>query len=302
MATKQSSYSEIFLNGRKKYQCLICSRIVCSKHSILHHLNGIHSLSPVKRIYKLHVYDKSIKIPARTASRWKKNRSTDLATSCKESDNLSLEYADKNVSSLERSLTHPTAGSSVSPDDAAADVCYIDDDTCSSVSTCNSNESEASSVQSNDSVTSNVESSDNFSDVVTNTCQLKTYTNCDMYDNVFQYNLDEFRCSFENCGGLWPIFMVINELRPKARFSRDNMLLAGIWQGKENQLLNRMTSFSEEMNRKGTSQCDPYKIVETQYPLHNSQENLQNMQNATAKNRIKGFQGLSGLALLQSFG
>ncbi|WAR28011.1 hypothetical protein MAR_013715, partial [Mya arenaria] len=29
---------------------------------------------------------------------------------------------------------------------------------------------------------------------------------------------------------LWPIFMAINELSPKARFSRDNMLLVGIWQ------------------------------------------------------------------------
>lgn len=31
---------------------------------------------------------------------------------------------------------------------------------------------------------------------------------------------------------LWPIFMAINELNPKARFSRNNVLLVAIWQGK----------------------------------------------------------------------
>lgn len=31
---------------------------------------------------------------------------------------------------------------------------------------------------------------------------------------------------------LWPIFLALNELNPKARFSRDNLLLVGIWQGK----------------------------------------------------------------------
>jgi len=31
---------------------------------------------------------------------------------------------------------------------------------------------------------------------------------------------------------LWPIFLAINELNPKARFSRENFLLIGIWQGK----------------------------------------------------------------------
>jgi len=31
---------------------------------------------------------------------------------------------------------------------------------------------------------------------------------------------------------LWPIFLAINELNPKARFSRENLLLIGIWQGK----------------------------------------------------------------------
>lgn len=31
---------------------------------------------------------------------------------------------------------------------------------------------------------------------------------------------------------IWPIFLAINELIPKARFSRENLLLIGIWQGK----------------------------------------------------------------------
>lgn len=31
---------------------------------------------------------------------------------------------------------------------------------------------------------------------------------------------------------LWPIFLVINEMSPGVRFARENMLLAGVWQGK----------------------------------------------------------------------
>lgn len=31
---------------------------------------------------------------------------------------------------------------------------------------------------------------------------------------------------------LWTVFLALNELNPKARFSRDTLLLVGIWQGK----------------------------------------------------------------------
>lgn len=31
---------------------------------------------------------------------------------------------------------------------------------------------------------------------------------------------------------LWPVFMAINELSPSLRFSRENILLIGMWQGK----------------------------------------------------------------------
>ena len=30
---------------------------------------------------------------------------------------------------------------------------------------------------------------------------------------------------------LWPLYLVINELPPKKRFSKDNMILAGLWFG-----------------------------------------------------------------------
>lgn len=33
---------------------------------------------------------------------------------------------------------------------------------------------------------------------------------------------------------LWPVFFVINELPPALRFSRENVILAGLWQGKSN--------------------------------------------------------------------
>ena len=49
---------------------------------------------------------------------------------------------------------------------------------------------------------------------------------------------------------LWPIFLAINELPVASRFSRDNLLLAGIWQGKEKPpYLQYMWMFGEEMCR-----------------------------------------------------
>jgi len=44
---------------------------------------------------------------------------------------------------------------------------------------------------------------------------------------------------------LWPIFLAINELPPSHRFSRNNLILAGIWQGKGNPpFLHYMYSFA----------------------------------------------------------
>lgn len=31
---------------------------------------------------------------------------------------------------------------------------------------------------------------------------------------------------------LWPVFLAINELNPSLRFSRENLLVIGLWQGK----------------------------------------------------------------------
>lgn len=49
---------------------------------------------------------------------------------------------------------------------------------------------------------------------------------------------------------LWPIFLAINELSPGLRFSRENLLIAGIWQGKGKPPFEQyMLRFSEEINR-----------------------------------------------------
>ena len=49
---------------------------------------------------------------------------------------------------------------------------------------------------------------------------------------------------------LWPIFLAINELPPTRRFSRVNMILAGIWQGKgKPPFYQYMSKFSEQMNK-----------------------------------------------------
>ncbi|WAR10081.1 LOW QUALITY PROTEIN: hypothetical protein MAR_035157, partial [Mya arenaria] len=62
-------------------------------------------------------------------------------------------------------------------------------------------------------------------------------------------NTDGVNLYFSSKIELWPIFMAINELSPKAGFSRDNMLLVGIWQGKGKPPFKQyIESFSEEMN------------------------------------------------------
>lgn len=49
---------------------------------------------------------------------------------------------------------------------------------------------------------------------------------------------------------LWPIFLALNELSPAQRFSRENMLLVGIWQGKGKPPFQPyMEIFAEEMNK-----------------------------------------------------
>lgn len=47
---------------------------------------------------------------------------------------------------------------------------------------------------------------------------------------------------------LWPIFLAVNEIPLRQRFSRENMILVGIWQGKGSPpFLQYMNSFGEEM-------------------------------------------------------
>lgn len=47
---------------------------------------------------------------------------------------------------------------------------------------------------------------------------------------------------------LWPVFLAINELPPSSRFSRENMVLAAIWQGKDKPPFSQyMCAFGEQM-------------------------------------------------------
>lgn len=47
---------------------------------------------------------------------------------------------------------------------------------------------------------------------------------------------------------LWPVFLAVNELPPASRFSRENMILAAIWQGKSKPPFSQyMCAFGEEM-------------------------------------------------------
>ncbi|KAI4799983.1 hypothetical protein KUCAC02_016521 [Chaenocephalus aceratus] len=49
---------------------------------------------------------------------------------------------------------------------------------------------------------------------------------------------------------LWPIFLTINELEPQRRFSRQNIVLAGIWQGTGKPPFEQfMGAFTKEMNK-----------------------------------------------------
>lgn len=49
---------------------------------------------------------------------------------------------------------------------------------------------------------------------------------------------------------LWPVFLAINEIPPNARFCRDNMIFAAIWQGKNKPpFYEYISSFGEEMHK-----------------------------------------------------
>lgn len=160
---------------------------------------------------------------------------------------------------------------------------------------------------------------------------------------------------------LWPIFIAINELRPKHRFARENVLLLGIWQGKgkppfqifmehvgaeldnmytkglelivENKIivaklaivcgvfdlpakasLLNMTYFNgaescitcEEIGvsvkqGKGNARCFPYKEETEKAKMRNHEEVAEQMKIGTAKKRVKGFKGVSGMLAIQSY-
>ena len=157
---------------------------------------------------------------------------------------------------------------------------------------------------------------------------------------------------------LWPLYFVINELSPSTRFARENILLAGAWQGKgKPPFVEYLSCFSNAMNvlsekginvtvdniqrnvklailcctadlpakagilnmtlfngsqacrtceetgivvnqGKGHSRCYPFRSIENKFKLHTDTEVRQCMENATKRNRLIGFKGLSGLYTL----
>ena len=78
-------------------------------------------------------------------------------------------------------------------------------------------------------------------------CQSGGFLNCKNNISCI-FNTDGiplYKSSKEN---LWPIFLAINELSPALRFRRENILLAGIWQGKQKPPFRiYMSKFGESM-------------------------------------------------------
>jgi len=63
------------------------------------------------------------------------------------------------------------------------------------------------------------------------------------------FNTDGFPLYSSSKVKLWPIFLATNEIPLSQRFSRDNMVLAGIWQGKGNPpFLHYLNAFGNAMN------------------------------------------------------
>jgi len=52
---------------------------------------------------------------------------------------------------------------------------------------------------------------------------------------------------------------------------------------------------------KGCARCFPYRIYEARYPSRNHHEVIAQMRTGTEKRRFKGFKGISGLAILESY-
>lgn len=160
---------------------------------------------------------------------------------------------------------------------------------------------------------------------------------------------------------LWPLFIAINEISPKHRFARENLLLIGIWQGKGkppfqvlmehvgndlNELYNKGVEITVEKKvikaklsvicgvfdlpakasllnmtfyngaescitceepgfvtkqGKGSARCYPYREVNEKAKIRTHEEVVEHMKNATAKKRVKGFKGLSGLVAIKSY-
>lgn len=183
----------------------------------------------------------------------------------------------------------------------------------------------------------------------------------DLHNITGIFNTDGLNLYSSSKVELWPIFLAINELSPPKRFSRDNILLVGIWQGKGKPPFEPFFKiFSEYMNSlyndgvqikvnkdvfnvklavlcgvfdlpakaelmnmsyfngqypcikceesgmtvrqgKGTAKCFPHRLPEARSADRKHEMVLTNMRTGSAKNRSKGFKGMSGLVNLAGF-
>ena len=64
------------------------------------------------------------------------------------------------------------------------------------------------------------------------------------------FNTDGVQLYSSSSVKLWPIYVAINEIPPKQRFAKENMILAGLWQGKgQPPYFHYMTAFGDEMSK-----------------------------------------------------
>lgn len=68
----QEYYKDVLVEGKQKWECMVCHRTLSSKQRVEFHLHKIHGKGPIVRKYKRYVDDPILPVPKRTLHHWKK--------------------------------------------------------------------------------------------------------------------------------------------------------------------------------------------------------------------------------------
>ncbi|VDI77376.1 Hypothetical predicted protein [Mytilus galloprovincialis] len=264
--SKESEYCVVQdATGKNRFQCKRCYRQLSSKHSVLYHLHSAHNMSPVKRAKKKYLEDTSIEIPRTTLiSRRQKQGPLELAetsTSERSSIENAVESATEHREMAEIDInidpTSVTDFSSFDFNEQHSEQICIDSSRDFSDTEMESQSGIWEDVLKNKNYIRNryLQDNETITDITDGSLYRKLLSENDFLNGTDNTNLtavintDGVSLYSSSKVQLWPIFMAVNELNPCARFARENVILAGIWQGKGKPPFNTFIgSFCKLMN------------------------------------------------------